>query len=195
MPRQKKQIEPMGQKSAELSRLPSPTVARNLERIAWLMDRAIKVPGTKITVGLDALLGLLPIGGDALTGFVQAALVLVVLKHYRVPRSVAARMVGNVLLDVAIGAIPILGDLFDVMFKANTANLKLLDRVLRTDTGEVSSETTRDAARLSGLVHQNTVAARSAGAPWRVLLPIALVFVGTLTLVIIGFISVVRWLF
>ena len=186
----------MGQKSAELSRLPSQTVAHNLERVAWLMDRAIKIPGTNITVGLDALLGLLPIGGDAMTGLVQAALVLVVLKHYRVPRAVAARMVGNVLLDIAIGAIPILGDLFDVVFKANTANLKLLEKVLRTgDTRDVPSEVTQYAGRSHSLVHRNTVAERSAGAPWRILLPIAFVFVGTLTLVVIGFITVVRWLF
>ena len=48
-------------------------VARNLERVAWLMDRAIVIPGTKISVGLDALLGLLPIGGDVVTGLVQVA--------------------------------------------------------------------------------------------------------------------------
>ena len=106
---------------------PPPTVGRSLEQLAWLMDRAVKIPGTNITVGLDALLGLLPVGGDVLTGCVQTGLVLVALKHYRVPRSVAARMLRNVLLDVAIGAIPLFGDLFDVVFKANTANLKLLE--------------------------------------------------------------------
>ena len=75
-------------------------VARNLERVAWLMDRAVTIPGTRITVGLDALLGLLPVGGDVLTGLVQAALVLVALNHYKVPKAVAARMMTNVLLDV-----------------------------------------------------------------------------------------------
>ena len=68
-----------------MTSLPSPAVARNLERIAWLMDRAIKIPGTNITLGLDALLGLLPLGGDILTGFIQTGLVLVALKHYHVP--------------------------------------------------------------------------------------------------------------
>ena len=102
-------------------------IARNLERVAWLMDRALTIPGTKISIGLDALLGLLPVGGDAVTGLVQAGLVLIALRHYKVPRSIAARMMANVLLDVAIGAIPILGDLFDVGFKANTRNIKLLE--------------------------------------------------------------------
>jgi hypothetical protein len=109
-----------------LSSLPSRAVARNLERVAWLMDRAIKIPGTRITLGLDALVGLIPVGGDILTGLVQAGLVLVALKYYRVPRAVAARMLGNVLLDIGVGAIPLVGDLFDVAFKANTKNLKLL---------------------------------------------------------------------
>ncbi len=85
-------------------------VARNLERIAWLMDRALTIPGTKISVGLDALLGLLPIGGDVLTGLVQVGLVLIALRHYKVPKSIAARMMANVLLDIAVGSIPLLGD-------------------------------------------------------------------------------------
>src|SRR5689334_4620196 len=76
-------------------------MARNLERLAWLMDRAFHIPGTRIRIGLDALLGLLPVGGDVLTGLVQAALVLVALRHYKVPKIVAARMAANVLIDIA----------------------------------------------------------------------------------------------
>ena len=102
-------------------------LALNLERLAWLMDRAVGIPGTRIRFGLDALLGLLPVGGDVLTGVVQAALVLVALHHYRVPKSIALRMMGNVVLDIAVGSIPLLGDLFDVAFKANTRNLRLLE--------------------------------------------------------------------
>ncbi len=93
------------------------------------MDRAIKIPGTNITVGLDALIGLVPIGGDVLTGLIQVGIVLVALTHYRVPKVVATRMAANVLLDTAVGAIPLLGDVFDVAFKANTRNLKLLKEV------------------------------------------------------------------
>src|SRR5262245_7885118 len=92
-------------------------MARNLERLAWLMDRAFHIPGTRIRVGIDAILGLLPVGGDVLTGLVQAGLVLVALHHYKVPKIVAARMVANVLLDIVVGAIPLLGDLFDIGFK------------------------------------------------------------------------------
>lgn len=105
----------------------SEAVIRGLEKLAWLMDHAIPVPGTKFRVGLDAILGLLPVGGDVLTGLIQTALVMIALKHYRVPKPVAARMAANVLLDVSVGSIPFVGDAFDAVFKANTRNIKLLD--------------------------------------------------------------------
>ena len=81
-------------------------VAHLLTRVAWLMDRAVTVPGTRIRFGLDGVLGLLPLGGDALTGLVQAALVLIALGRYQVPRAVAAKMLANVLLDVGVGPSP-----------------------------------------------------------------------------------------
>jgi Domain of unknown function (DUF4112) len=109
--------------------LRSEAVARNLERLAWLMDRAIPIPGTKLSVGLDAILGLIPGGGDFLCGLIQTGVVLVALNHYRVPKIVAARMAANVLIDLAVGTIPLLGDVFDAGFKANTRNLKLLGDV------------------------------------------------------------------
>jgi hypothetical protein len=107
----------------------SEAVARNLERLAWLMDRAIPIPGTNLRVGLDAILGLIPGGGDFVCGLIQTGLVLVALQHYRVPKAVAARMAVNVLIDLGIGAIPLVGDAFDAVFKANTRNLKLLSEV------------------------------------------------------------------
>jgi len=104
-------------------------IARLLEKLAWLMDQAFPIPGTKFRVGLDAILGLLPVGGDFLCGLIQSALVLTALKHYRVPKAVAARMAANVLIDIAVGSIPLVGDAFDAVFKANTQNLKLLNEV------------------------------------------------------------------
>ena len=112
-------------------------LAQNLERLAWLMDRAIPIPGTKLRVGLDAILGLVPGWGDSITGIVQAALVLTTLANYRVPKAVAARMVANVALDNIVGLVPMLGDAFDMGFKANTRNMKLLSEVRhRQDHGE-----------------------------------------------------------
>lgn len=161
-------------------------MARTLERVAWLMDRAFHIPGTRIRVGLDAILGLLPLGGDAITGLVQAGLVLVALKHYRVPKTVAARMAFNVLLDIAVGAIPLLGDVFDIGFKANTRNIQLLESH-RHPAGILGGEA--KGSRFSELTGP------SFGMPWRFILPIAAVLLVMLTLVLIGFVTVVRWLF
>ena len=159
-------------------------MARNLERLAWLMDRAFQIPGTRIRVGLDALLGLFPVGGDVLTGLVQAGIILVALRHYKVPRVVAARMVWNVLLDIAVGAIPLLGDLFDIGFKANTRNVQLLE-AYRHPAGSAIGRP--GAAPM--LEH------RHSGMPWRFIVPVALVLFAVLALVLIGFITVAPWLF
>jgi len=161
-------------------------MARNLERLAWLMDRAFHIPGTRIRVGLDAVLGLLPVGGDVLTGLVQAGLVLVALGHYKVPKTVALRMVANVLLDIAVGAIPLLGDLFDIGFKANTRNIRLLD-AYRHPGGAAGDGSHATAAPM--------IEHHSFGMPWRFILPIAAVLLVGLALVLVGFITVVRWLF
>jgi hypothetical protein len=160
----------------------------NLERVAWLMDRAFPIPGTRIRVGLDALLGLLPIGGDVLTGLVQAGLVLVALSHYKVPRTVAARMAATVLIDIAIGAIPLLGDLFDVAFKANTRNLQLLEPYRHP--APIAGDRPSPSWPLPPAIEIKPI-----GMPWRTILPIAAVLFIALALVLIGFITVVRWLF
>jgi hypothetical protein len=161
-------------------------VARNLERLAWLMDSAITIPGTRITVGLDALLGLLPVGGDVLTGLVQTVLVLVALRHYKVPKTVAVRMMTNVLVDVAVGSIPILGDLFDVGFKANMRNVKLLEPYGH----QIDIETPEQ----HGIRIPITVKPATHRTPWRFIVPIAAVLFIGLALVLIGFVTVVRWL-
>jgi hypothetical protein len=164
----------------------SQTIAHGLEWVAWLMDRAVRVPGTRFRIGLDAILGLLPVGGDVLTGLVQTGLVLVALAHYRVPKAVAARMAANVLLDILVGAIPLLGDLFDIAFKANTRNLQLLERYResRGDVEIIPAPPSLSARRV----------AKPAATPLRYLLPIALVLIVALGLMLIGFITLVRWL-
>jgi hypothetical protein len=161
-------------------------VAHMLGRLAWLMDRAFVIPGTNVRVGLDALLGLLPIGGDVATGLVQTGLVLIALGRYRVPRAVAARMMGNVLLDVGVGAIPLLGDLFDVAFKANTRNLQLLSPYL---PGAAPPSWTVEGSPRSITIDVPPIAT-SRGC----IAAIALALIGTLFLVLLGFIVVVRWI-
>ena len=98
-----------------------------LRRLAWLLDGAFRLPGSKFRFGLNSLISLPPVAGDALLG---ALSLYIVYEGYRlgVPRAEIARMVGNVAIETAVGTIPIAGDLFDVAFKANLRNLAIIDR-------------------------------------------------------------------
>jgi hypothetical protein len=98
-----------------------------LERLDWIanmMDSAIVLPGG-ITVGLDALIGLVPGIGDAATTLISLWMVKEA-HELGAPKHIVARMIGNVALDGVVGAVPLLGDAFDVMFRANKRNMKLL---------------------------------------------------------------------
>ncbi len=100
-----------------------------LRRISRVLDNAIPIPGTKIRLGLDPILGLLPGGGDTITGGISAYIV-VEAARMGVPREVLGKMVANILLDSFAGTIPVLGDLFDVGWKSNIKNIELLERHL-----------------------------------------------------------------
>lgn len=99
-----------------------------VEALAWLLDSSIPVPGTGgRRFGIDAIIGLVPIVGDLLSGGIG---LFVVWRGARMglPGIVVARMLANSAIDMAIGAIPVLGDAFDLWFKANTRNLALMRR-------------------------------------------------------------------
>ena len=100
-----------------------------IERIAYLLDAWIEIPGTSIRVGLDPIVGLLPGVGDALT-FFASIYVIDRLSRMGLSPLTRARMVGNVVIDFLVGSVPVLGDLFDVGFKANIRNLELARREL-----------------------------------------------------------------
>jgi hypothetical protein len=105
--------------------LPLPEWAR---RLATLLDSAIKIPGTDIRIGLDPILGLLlPELGDALTGTLSLMLLLVAFRE-RVPKLIIGRMLLNIAIDALLGAVPVLGDLFDFGFRASVKNLALVER-------------------------------------------------------------------
>lgn len=106
---------------------PSDKALPALRKWAVLLDSAFQVPGTQIRFGLDPVLGLVPGAGDLVTGFFSVMILLHSVR-LRVPKVVIARMVLNTGLDVLVGAVPLLGDLFDVAFKANVKNLRLLER-------------------------------------------------------------------
>lgn len=94
--------------------------------VARLLDSAIRIPGTSFTIGLDPLIGLIPAGGDLIGALLSGYIVLAGLR-LGAPGSVVARMLGNIAIDTAIGSIPILGDLFDVGWRSNDRNVRLLE--------------------------------------------------------------------
>ncbi len=98
---------------------------RDVELLADWLDSRFRVPGTTIRFGLDSLLGLVPGVGDAATTL-PALYILLRAHRLGVPKKMLARMGWNVLLDLALGAIPVVGDLFDVGFKSNRRNVALL---------------------------------------------------------------------
>ena len=103
--------------------------------VRWL-DDGLRIPGTNIRFGLDPILGfLLPGVGDAATGVGAASLLFLALRE-RVPTVVLWRMVANIAVDALVGAFPLLGDLFDVYFKANRRNLELIERYRRGGQAE-----------------------------------------------------------
>ena len=105
------------------------TKVKKLRRISRVLDNAITIPGTKISFGLDPILGLLPGGGDTITGGLSAYIVIEAARM-GLPRQVLGKMVGNILLDSFAGTIPVLGDLFDVGWKSNIKNMELLEKHL-----------------------------------------------------------------
>jgi hypothetical protein len=104
-----------------------------LRKWSVLLDSAFRVPGTKMTFGLDPLLGLIPGLGDVTTPLFSA-LVLLHAVRWRIPRVILLRMLINAVADLAIGAIPFLGDFIDFGWKANVRNLALLERYARPGT-------------------------------------------------------------
>ncbi|MGQ0713542.1 MAG: DUF4112 domain-containing protein [Gemmatimonadaceae bacterium] len=104
----------------------SPESTARTRDLARVLDEAIRIPGTNIRIGLDALLGLLPGGGD-IAGGALSALIMLQAARAGAPTSVLARMLGNVVVDTVVGTIPLLGDLFDVAWRANSKNVRLLE--------------------------------------------------------------------
>ena len=106
----------------------SPDSLARARRIAWLFDETVRLPGG-FRVGLDGLLGLIPVVGD-LIGLAAALGIVDIARREGVPAGVQVRMLANVGIDAAIGAIPVVGDLFDFGWKANARNVALLERAL-----------------------------------------------------------------
>lgn len=100
-------------------------IRRRVEALEYVLERAVTVPGINRKVGLDAIVGLLPVAGD----MIAAALGLYIVWEARklgMPKWQIARMMANVGVDTALGAIPLAGDLFDFLYRSNSRNLKII---------------------------------------------------------------------
>ena len=104
-------------------------VRKNLQQLAWLLDSSIPIPGTRLTVGVDAVVGLFPVIGD-LIGVALSSYILSQAARLGAPRSVLTRMAFNIGVEGVVGIIPFAGDVFDAAFKANQRNVQLLDQWL-----------------------------------------------------------------
>lgn len=99
---------------------------QRVRQLAKLLDEAITIPGTKQKIGLDPIIGLVPGGGDTLS-MVLSSYIIIEASLLGLPKATLLKMVSNILIDAIVGTVPVVGDLFDVVSKANTRNLKLLD--------------------------------------------------------------------
>ena len=139
-----------------------------LEWIAKLMDAQFTVPGTNFKFGLDGIIGLIPGAGDIST-FAVSAYLLTIMARNGASGYVMARMVLNVVVDAVVGMIPILGDLFDIAFKANMRNLKLMK--------------------------EHYVEGRHKGGAWKILVPVLLLLLIVVGGIIWGGYKLLAWLF
>lgn len=98
-----------------------------IEALAKILDSAVRIPGTKIVMGIDAVLGLVPVIGDAISGAISSYIIWEA-RRLGAPRWLIARMAMNTAIDTAVGSIPLFGDMFDVAYKANLKNVALLKR-------------------------------------------------------------------
>ena len=117
------------------------SVAR-LEALAHLLDSAFLIPGTNQRVGIDAILGFVPVVGDLISTALSSYIIWEA-RQLGLPRWKIARMIGNVAVDTAVGAIPVAGDAFDLFFKANERNLRIINEHLKRGPKEIEGVAVR----------------------------------------------------
>jgi hypothetical protein len=105
------------------------SIRKRIEAMELLLERSFVIPGTSIPFGLDALIGLVPVIGDIVTAAMGAWIVLEA-RNLGLPRWKLWRMAGNIAFDTAIGAVPVVGDAFDLAFRSNSRNLKIIRKHL-----------------------------------------------------------------
>ena len=110
----------------------------DLEQLARLLDSQFAIPGTNWRFGLDSIIGLIPGVGDLLTT-AMGGYIIYRARELGAPGWLIARMVGNLAVDGVVGAIPLVGDVFDFAFRANRKNVLMLLRHIEKDRGHARS--------------------------------------------------------
>lgn len=108
-----------------------PAALQRIRTVSRLLDNAIPIPGTRFRLGLDPILGLLPGAGDFI-GAALSAYIVIEAARFGLPRQVLVQMVTNLVLDSVGGSLPVVGDVFDATWKANSRNLALLESHVAT---------------------------------------------------------------
>ncbi len=140
----------------------------HIEKAVHFLDSKYRIPGTPFRFGLDPILGIIPFAGDIVTLIIQGLLAVEMLR-YGASGRVAARMFINILMDTLLGGIPIIGAIVDLLFKANTRNLRLLKEHYEED--------------------------KHKGSATKVVLLFIAAIVGLLLIATIGFILLIRWIY
>ena len=105
------------------------SVRQRLEAMEMLLERSFRIPGINYPIGLDAIVGLVPILGDIVTTAMGAYFVWEA-RNINMPKWKLWRMAGNVAIDTAVGAVPVVGDAADFLFRSNTRNLRIVKKHL-----------------------------------------------------------------
>ena len=145
-----------------------PRPLKQMDALARLMDSQFRLPGTNFRFGLDGILGLIPGAGD-LSTFAVSGYMIWVMAHNGASGYVMARMILNVLLDALIGSIPVLGDLFDFAFRANTRNMQLMRQHYREG--------------------------RYRGSAWKVIVPVLIALLLVIVALVWGTYELIRYIF
>jgi hypothetical protein len=122
-----------------------------LQRYAWLLDNSIPLPGLKYRIGWDPIIGLLPGIGDAIGALLSMVIVLEGARS-GLPRVILLRMAWNIAVEMVLGTVPLLGNIFDMTWKANVRNVRLLEKYLNTPGKSMASSAAVLSAVLVGMV-------------------------------------------
>ena len=105
------------------------SVRKRIESMEYLLERSFRIPGVNYPVGLDSIIGLVPVVGDIVTAGMGAYIVWEA-RNLGIPKWKLWRMAGNIAFDSLLGAVPIAGDAFDLLFRSNTRNLRIIKKHL-----------------------------------------------------------------